>query len=177
MEPTTSEVATAAVAHQQPGIFTPDLTMVILTWVTFVLLLVILKKFAWKPILDNLQQRENYIQQSLKDADTIKQELAEVEKRKQGILEEAKTQAAQIIHQSRETARAVAVDIETKAKEHAQSIRDTAQAQIEGEYQQKSRQLQKESAAAAVELASKILKENMDTDKNRRLIESALKEI
>ena len=57
---------------QQPGILSPDITLVILTWISFFALLVILHKFAWKPILAGLKQREDYIRKSLEDADKIK---------------------------------------------------------------------------------------------------------
>ena len=57
----------------------PETLMVILTWVTFFILLFILQKFAWKPILAGLKKREDYIRKSLEDADKINEQLAESE--------------------------------------------------------------------------------------------------
>ena len=158
----------------QPDIFAPDVVMVILTWVSFAILVVILKKYAWKPILDTLQKREEYIRKSLDDADKAKVQLQEVDKQKQHILEEAKAQAASIILDARQTASVLAVSIEKKAKEHAEAIVNGAYAQIDGEYQRVSKQLKHESAQTAVLLAGKVLKENLDTDKNRRLVDEAI---
>ena len=76
-----------------PGILSPDTTLIILTWVSFFFLLVILHRFAWKPILEGLKVREEYIRKSLDDADQIKNQLAEVEVTKLRIIEEAKEAA------------------------------------------------------------------------------------
>ncbi len=164
-------------AAAQTNILTPDVTMVILTWVTFFILLFILKKFAWKPILEGLQQREDYIRQSLDDADKAKAQLAQVEGTKAQILNDAKTQASQIIDDARKTAMDLAHSIETKAKQNAQEIVKNAQAQIEGERQHVRQALKEESVHIAIALAGKILKENSDTDKNRRLVDAAIPQL
>ena len=155
-------------------ILTPDVIMVILTWVTFFALLFILKKFAWKPILDGLDAREKYIRKSLDDADAAKAQLAEVEVTKAKILEEAKTQASQIIQDSRQTAVAVASDIEAQAKRHANDIVSSAKSQIEGERQRVSEQLKKDAVDTAIKLAGKVLEENLDAAKNLALIAKAV---
>ena len=158
-------------------ILTPDVTMVILTWVTFFALLFILKKFAWKPILDGLQKREDYIRQSLEDADKAKAQLSQVDAAKAQILNDAKAQAAQIVDGARKSAAQLAHDIESKAKQNAQDIARNASVQIEGERQRLREALKKESVGIAISLAGKILKENTDTDKNRRLVEEAVNQL
>ena len=155
-------------------ILTPDVTMVILTWLTFFALLFILKKFAWKPILDGLQQREDYIRQSLEDADKAKAQLQTVEQNKKQILEEAKTQAAQIIQQARQSAADMAVEIEKNAKQHARDIVESAHAQTAGERQRVEQELKRETIDTAIHLAEKVLKENLDMDKNRHLVQEAI---
>src|SRR5208282_968275 len=86
---------------QQPGILSPDTTLIILTWISFFGLLAVLHKFAWKPILAGLKQREDYIRKSLEDADKLNKQLAEIEAVKGKILDEAKDRANVIIQQSR----------------------------------------------------------------------------
>src|SRR5262245_23262614 len=108
----------AAVEHK-PDLLSPDLTMLILTWVTFAALVVILKKFAWKPIIDSLQKREDYIRESLEQADKVRAQLADAEGVKSKILDDARTEASKIIQDSRQTAGAVAAEIEANAKRHA----------------------------------------------------------
>ena len=164
-------------ATQQPGILTPDVTLVILTWISFFSLLVILHKFAWKPILAGLKQREDYIRKSLDDADRITKQLAEVEVAKGKILEEAKERANAIIDQSRKTGGELANQIEARAKKNAEEIVNSAKLEIEGERERVHNALKKESIQTAVSLAEKILKENLDTEKNRNLINQAIKEM
>jgi F-type H+-transporting ATPase subunit b len=162
---------------QHPGILSPDTTLVILTWVSFFALLVILHRFAWKPILEGLKQREDYIRKSLDDADKINTQLAEVNAAKERILDEAKQKANQIIEQSRKTGNELAGQIEQRAKKNAEEIISSAHQEIEGERERVRNALKKESAQTAVSLAEKILKENLDTEKNRNLINQAIKDI
>lgn len=174
MAESTIEQHPVAAGEHQPDIFAPDVVMLVLTWVTFFSLLAILKKFAWKPILDNLQKREDYIRQSLEDADQAKAQLLNVEGQKKAILEEAKGQAAQIISDARLTATEVGRSIESNAKKHAESILQSANAQIQGERQKVTQELKREAIDTAIFLAEKVLKENLDMDKNRKLMQEAV---
>ena len=162
---------------QHPGILSPDTTLVILTWISFFALLAILHRFAWKPILAGLKQREDYIRKSLDDADKIKSQLAEVEAAKGAILDEAKERANTIIEQSRKMGNDLAGQIEQRAKKNAEEIISSAHEEIEGERERVRNALKKESAQTAVSLAEKILKENLDTKKNRDLINQAIKDV
>lgn len=166
-----------AASGASSGLLTPEALMVILTWVTFFALLFILQKFAWKPILEGLKKREDYIRKSLQDADKIKEQLAQVETAKLKIIDEAKDKANTIIEQSRKTGNELAVQIEQKAKKNAEEIIINAHQEIQGERESVRQALKKESAQTAVILAGKILKENLDTQKNRDLINQAIKDI
>ena len=177
--PTTTAVVVEHQEHKDSSssLLSPDLTMLILTWVTFFALFVILQKFAWKPIINALEKRENEIKTSLDNADRIKFQLAEIEISKAKALEDAKVEATRIIDEARKNAQSLAHDMEAKAKVSAQDIIKNANIQIEGERQHVREVLKKESVNIAITLAGKILKENTDTDKNRRLVESAVKEL
>ena len=159
------------------GILSPDVTLVILTWVSFFIMLAILHRFAWKPILAGLKQREDYIRKSLDDADKIKSQLADLEAAKGKILDEAKDRANVIIEQSRKMGTELAAQIEQRAKKNAEEIISSAHQEIEGERERVRNALKKESAQTAVALAEKILKENLDPEKNRRLINEAMKDV
>jgi len=161
----------------QQGILSPDVTLIILTWISFFSLLIILHKFAWKPILAGLKQREDYIRKSLEDADKIKAELAKVEVTKGKILDEAKDKANDIIEQSRKIGNDLAFRIEKQAKKNVEEMINTAREEIAGERERVQKALRKESAQTAVSLAEKILKENLDTEKNRNLINQAIKDV
>jgi len=155
----------------------PDVTLVILTWISFFGLLAILHKFAWKPILAGLKQREDYIRKSLTDADTLNKQIAEAEVTKGKILNEAKERANVIIEQSRKMGIELAGQIEQRAKKSAEDIISSAHQEIAGEYERSRNALKKESAQTAISLAEKILKENLNTEKNRNLINQAIKDM
>ena len=164
--------------HTQPSgnILAPETIMACLTWAVFFVVLFVLQKFAWKPILAGLKQREDYIRKSYEDADKIKAELAaEVTKTK--ILDEAKEKANTIIEQSRKTGNELAGQIEQRAKKNAEEIIASAHQEIEGERERVRNALKKESVQTAVSLAEKILKENLDSEKNRNLINQAIKDL
>jgi F-type H+-transporting ATPase subunit b len=166
-----------AASAGSPNLLMPETLMVVLTWVTFFILLFILQKFAWKPILEGLKKREDYIRKSLEEADKIKEQLAQVEVQKVQILEQAKTQANSIIEQSRKTGHELERQIEQKAKKSAEEIVNSASQEIQGERQRVLQELKKQSVQTAVTLAEKILKENLDTQKNRNLINQAIKDV
>ena len=167
--------------HSAPAsgsnILTPETLMVVLTWLTFFILLFILQKYAFKPIMENLQKREREIREALENADKAQAQLAQVEEEKIKILTEAKTQAIQIIDQGRKTARDLATDIETKSRQHAQQIIQSAHEEIVSEKQRVLKALRQESAEVAISLASKIIQENMDQEKNRRLVQEAIEKL
>ncbi len=171
---TTVEPAAPAESGHNGNLLAPDVVMVILTWVTFGILFAILKKYAWKPILEGLQKREDYIRKTLDEADLVKSQLAGAEATKAKILDEAKGEASRIIQESRQTAAAVASDIEAQAKRHANDIVSSAKSQIEGERQRVSAVLKREAVDTAIKLAEKVLEENLDNAKNRALIEKAV---
>ncbi len=159
------------------GLLDPEKIMAVLLWATFFSVLFILQKFAWKPILAALKQREDYIRASLADADKIKSELAALEAAKAKILDEAKDKGNTLIEQSRKVGNELAVQIEQRAKKNAEEILTSAHQEIEGERERVRNALKKESAQTAVSLAEKILKENLDTEKNRNLINEAMKDV
>jgi len=159
------------------NILAPETLMAFLTWAVFFVVLFVLQKFAWKPILAGLKQREDHIRKSLDDADKIKAELAALEVSKAKILEEAKEKGNVLIEQSRKVANELATQIEQRAKKNAEEIISSAHQEIEGERERVRNSLKKESVQTAVSLAEKILKENLDNEKNRNLINQAMKDV
>src|SRR4051812_10285541 len=170
---------TAAVEHveHKPDLLNPDLVMLILTWVTFFALLAILKKFAWKPIIDALEKRENTIRASLEQADKIQSELTDIQASKEKVISDAHKSAQEIIDQARKRAQDLAQSIEEHAKTEAQQLVSSAHQEIEGEKERVKAALRRDSADIAVLLAGKIMKENLDNEKNRKLVDQYIKEI
>jgi len=159
------------------GLLDPERIMAILLWATFFVVLGVLQKFAWKPILAALKQREDDIRKSVENADKIKAELAAIEVAKAKIIDEAKEKGNALIDQSRKVANELAVQIEQRAKKNAEEIISSAHQEIEGERERVRNALKKESVQTAVYPAEKILKENLDNEKNRNLINQAMKDV
>ncbi len=158
----------------KPDIFAPDMIMLVLTWVTFLSLLFILQKFAWKPILSALQNREKTIKDSLTQADQIKKELSDVQASKEKVLSDARLNAQSIVDEARKKAVDLAKGIEERAKHQAQEIVQTAHQEIVGERQRAEASLKRESVSLAVDLATKLIQANLDKSKSDKLIEQYL---
>ncbi len=159
-----------------PSIMTPDLSMAILTWITFFLLLGILYKFAWKPILAALDEREAKIRRSLDDAQKAKAELEQIEQARAQRIAQADEQAKAILDRARRAAVEAASIIEYKAKEEAQITLNNATHEINALAQKTKTILKKESVDLAVVLAEKIIQENLDVNKQQKLIDQFLKD-
>lgn len=161
----------------KPDIFTPDAVMLVLTWVTFFGLLIILQKFAWKPILAGLHKREEFIRDSLTKADQINVQWADVEIQKNKIIQEARLTAKGIIDESREKAQQSIHKAHETAQKEAEEIICNARQEMAGEQERLRAVLKKESASIAVILASKLIRENLDEAKSSRLVEHYIKEL
>ncbi|MCM8538743.1 MAG: F0F1 ATP synthase subunit B [Lentisphaeraceae bacterium] len=155
----------------------PDTTMFFLTWGIFLALLLVLYKVAWKPILTGLNEREDKIRQSIEDAEKATTELKEVQENSKKLLQEADAEAKSIVSKARETAQTLSKEIEEKAKSEAQSVRDNALKDIESAKVEAMQSLRNESAELAIELAGKLLGENLDNEKNRTLTEKLISKI
>lgn len=151
--------------------------MIVLTWITFIILMIILYKFAWKPILSTIQAREESIRKSVEEADQIKVELSRLEETIRVKMDEARQKAQLIISESKKAAQESAKIFQGKAKEEAQIILTNARREIQEEANRAQMQLKTESAKVAVVLAEKIIRQSMDQEKSKRFIDDLIKEI
>ena len=163
--------------EKDPAFFKPDVSLMILTWVAFAVLLVILKKFAWGPILEGLEKREADIRKSVSDADRIRQEMEHLAETKRQVLIEARQQSEALIEESRHAAREAGKGIEKQAKDQAQIIFENAQREARDAANQAYANLKKQSADMIVDLTSKLVRENMTNDKNKKIVEELIKGI
>lgn len=147
--------------------FTP--AMMAMTWVTFLITAYILYKVAWKPILHALDAREAKIRKSVEDAEKARKDAAETESRCRAILADAEKQSRQIVENGRVTAEELARNVETRAREEASNSVQNARREIEAATLSAKAELRKESAELAVAIAGKLVRENMDTSRNRAL--------
>ena len=161
----------------EASLISPDVGMLILTWAVFLLLLAVLYKFAWKPILTALDAREQSIKKSLDDVERIKSEMENIDAARRQLIGEAQEQSKEIIDQSRKAAREAAQVIENRAREEARISLENALRDIREETQKAQMRLREESAQIAIELAGKLLEENMDTNANQKTVNRFINEI
>lgn len=171
-------LALPALAAEGGGnIFAGDLGNMIWTVVIFVLVLVVLGKFAWGPILEQLQKRESFIRDSLAEAKQDREAAEETLKQYETKLAEARAEATAIVEEGRRDAEVVRRSIEETAKIEAEKIAQRAKREI---------QLAKEAAVdeiygltgqLALEVASQVIRKDLDAEDHARLIDEATQKI
>ena len=153
-----------------PGLF-------IWTIVTFLVLLTLLAKFAWTPLLQALETRQNAIRTSLDDAQQAKQELERLNLESAQIINRARVEADAVITQSRADGDRLREEIRAKARAEADHIVTNAQRQIQLETSRAIEQIRREAVDLSVMIASKIIQRNLSKEDNERLIDEALKQV
>ena len=155
----------------------PDPGLYIWTIVTFLVLLTLLARFAWRPLLRALEQRQASIAAALDDAQKARQELEQLHVESARILAEARTQAESIIARTREDANRFREELKGKAKAEAAAIVRTAEKQIALETSRAVQQIRQEAVDISIAIASKLLQRNVSTADNERLIEETFKQL
>ncbi len=171
------ETSSHSVATHEPDFMDPHATMLILTWITFFALLAILQKFAWKPILNGLEKREEDIRKSIEYVDQLKNELAQIDNKRSQILTEAAHKAKEVVDQSRKAAIEAANTIQQKAREESKILVENAQREMKESIEKARADLKEETAHMVISLASKLIQENLDKEKNQKLVSQLIKQI
>jgi F-type H+-transporting ATPase subunit b len=154
-----------------------DPGLYIWTIVVFLCLLGLLAKFAWKPLLEALDARQESIRRSLDDAGQAKQELARLQTESQRILAEARGQAERILAQTRDDANRFREEAMGKARQEAANIVKNAEKQIELETSRALQHIRHEAIELSVAIASKLLQRNVSKEDNARLIEDTFTQL
>jgi len=155
----------------------PDPGLFIWTIITFLVLLSLLAKFAWRPLLRALDSRQESIRKSLDDALQAKQELERLQKESVQIIRQARVEADGIISRSREDAERLREDIKQKARAEADAVVKNAERQISLETARALQQIRTEAVDLSVMIASKIIQRNLSKEDNERLIDEALRQV
>lgn len=172
-----TDLLAASPAEVESSLLSPDASMVVLTWVTFLVLSVVLYKFAWNPILKALDAREELLRRSVEEADRIKQELARIQETRQQFIREAEEKSRAIVSEARKAAAIASAGIQHKAREEANILLANARHDIREETEKARVILREESAQLAVDLAAKLIEKNLDTDANRKFIHKLIAEV
>ena len=151
--------------------------LIIWTIITFALLVVVLGKFAWKPLLQALQSREQEIADSLKKAEEAKKDAERMMQENKLALEKASVETARMIAEGRAIAEQLKSDIVAKANESAKKLIDQAKDEISREKESAMSQLRAEVADLSISVAEKILDESLDGAKQKKMVDKVLQQL
>jgi len=145
--------------------------------ITFMVLFFVLAKFAWKPLLKMLQDREDMIRTSLDDAEKAKVELERLNEESESIMAKARSEAQTILADGKAAAEKVKEDTVAKAKEQANKIREDAEKQILVEKDKAIADIKQEVVNISLSVAEKLIHKNLSDADNKALIEESLKKV
>jgi F-type H+-transporting ATPase subunit b len=155
----------------------PDPGLYIWTILTFLILLGLLARYAWRPLLDALDKRQEAIRTSLDDARKAKEELGRLQAESARILAEARTEAANIIASTRSDAARFADEQKQKARADAEAVVRNAQREIDTQTHRAIETIRREAIDLSVAVATKILRRDLSKADNERLVDDAIREM
>lgn len=151
----------------------PDIGLVVWMTISFLFLLFILAKFAWKPIVNALHDREEAIQKSLDEAKNAREEMAKLTSENEKILREARLESESILKEAREIKDKIISDARESAVEEGNKIIQLARESINAERITAINQIKSEMADLSIGIAKKILqKELSSTEEHKKLVET-----
>ena len=156
----------------------PAIGLIFWMSVSFLLLLFILRKFAWKPILKMLSDRETSIAEALNSARKAKDEMANLKADNERLLNEARAERDRMPTEARDTKDAIVAEAKSKAQTEANKVLQQARETIQTEKLAAITELKNQVATMSIEIAEKILRTELGNDeKQKALVQSLLKDI
>ena len=153
-----------------PGLF-------VWTILTFLLLLFVLAKFAWKPLLKMLNDREELIRSSLEDAEKAKKKLERLNAEGEAIINQARSEAQSILSEGKAAAAKLKDETLDVAKEQAKQIASEAEKQINIEKDKAIAEIKSEVVNLSMSIAEKLINKNISPEDNKALIDESLSSV
>ncbi|MBC9812329.1 F0F1 ATP synthase subunit B [Crocinitomicaceae bacterium CZZ-1] len=155
-------------------LITPDLGLLFWTGLVFIALLFILTKFAWKPILNMVNTREQKITEALELAEKTKAEMQLLAAQNEELVKEARKERDAMIKDAKATADKMVDDAKNKAKEEAEKVLESARTSINAEKAAAIAELKAQMAAFSIEIAEKVVRENLSSDEKQKALADKL---
>jgi len=159
------------------GLYDINTGLSVWTLIVFVILLLILRKYAWGPIVDAVDSREKGIQAAIDGAAELNAEAAKLLEEHREQMADARRQASEILAEAKVASERVRKELEEKARTEAQGIVERALAEIERERDGALETLRRESVDLALAAASQLMQESFDQETDRQLVERYLNEL
>jgi F-type H+-transporting ATPase subunit b len=159
-------------------LLTPGSGLLFWQFVVFIALFFLLSKMAWKPILASLKEREESIQTALDSAEKAKNEMASLKSENEQLLKQAREERDLILREARDAANRLHDQAQADAKKNADKIIEDAKAVINIEKQAALRDVRAQVATFSIEIAEKLIKKNLSTDKAQKdMVEGFIKDL
>lgn len=156
----------------------PDIGLMFWTIFIFLILLIILRKFAWKPITKALKAREESIENALNEAKTAREEVAGLKAEYEVIIKESKMARDNMLKEAKEKGEEMVQEAKAHAEEERKRIMTETKNMIETEKEIAFKELKQDIAALVIDTATKLMKMELeDKEKQQKLIEENLKDI
>jgi F-type H+-transporting ATPase subunit b len=156
----------------------PALGLVFWTTIIFIMFFLVLKKFAWKPILNAVKARDEMIKGSLASAEKARKEMLKLQSDNEAILRKAREEREVILKEARDVRDKLIAEAKGKATEEAEKIVEKAKVGIEREKTKALSEIHEQVASLSVDIASKLLGEKLQkTKEQEKLINKYLKDI
>jgi len=160
------------------GLLEPGIGLIFWTGLTFLMLVFILGKFAWKPILNAIKSREEGIEKSLAAAESALKDMRELKSNNEKLLADARNERDALMKEARDQKEAIISEAKTKAQKDADRILTQAREQLVSEKNAAITELKGQVATLSIEIAEKILKSELSTDeKQKALVNNLMKDV
>jgi F-type H+-transporting ATPase subunit b len=173
--------ATAAGAQEHaaepPSLMSPNLGLMVWTLVIFVLLFLVLKRFAFPPILEAVEARERALEEAIAGAKRDREEAARLLAEQRAALEQSRGEAQKLLAEGRAAAEKMRADLLGQARAEAEEAKNRALREIDAERERAVADLRREAVDLALAGASKVIERNLDDASNRQLVESFLSSV
>jgi len=160
------------------GLITPGIGLLFWMFLAFTAVLFILRKFAWKPILQALKERETSITTALSEARMAREEVSLLKVKNNELIHEVQEERDAILKEARDTKSAIVADAKNRAKEEADRMIKQAREEILSEKNAAMSEIRSHVASLSIEIAEKILKSELSEEKKQKaLIDNLIDEI
>ena len=161
-----------------PSILSPDLGLLFWMLLAFVIVFLVLKKYGFPVIIKMVEDRKNFIDESLRNAREANEKLANFQSESEALLKQAREQQAQILKEAMATRDNIIKEAREKAQAEGLKILDEAKAQISSEKENALRDIRSTVADLSVQIAEKVMRRQLDQDaEQEKFIERMLDEI
>ncbi len=151
--------------------------LIIWTIVTFVLLMFILGKWGWGPIIRALEVRENRIRDTLEEGERAREEAQRLREEYDGLIAKAESESREIIQAGREVSEQMRREAEAQAREETREMLEHAHLVIQNAKETALREIRDVVADLATQAAGRIVQENLDKERNRKIVDDLIEQI